>query len=216
MVRGKVKKITYEPSRLTAVVQGSQDYMVQVQHNGRKIQSFTCDCPYYQNWGIMCKHVVAALETAVLETETADNDEIEQNKRRFAKKEFLQGMAAVNIKSAQNFVKIQPVVEIDKTNYGYMIYLSLKIGMDRMYVIKDMGDFFAHMKEGKSIAFGKQFVFRPATFAFAPDTAGLMEYLQLLYTVRSKQSMGRKMLIDEAHKRKFFRNWQKQKKWKSI
>ena len=38
MVRGKVKKITYEPLRLSAVVQGSQDYMVHVQHNGRKIQ----------------------------------------------------------------------------------------------------------------------------------------------------------------------------------
>ncbi len=211
MVRGKVKKITYEPLRLSAVVQGSQDYMVHVQHNGRKIQSFTCDCPYYQNWGIMCKHVVAVLETAALETETVNNDEIEQNKRRFAKKEFLRGVAAVNIKSAQNFVKIQPVLEIDKTNYGYVTYLSLKIGMDRMYVIKDMGDFFAHMKEGKSIAFGKQFVFRPATFAFAPDTAGLMEYLQLLYTVRSKQSMGRKMLIDEAHKKKIFQELAKAK-----
>ena len=211
LVRGKVKEIAYEPAQMKAVVHGTHDYTVLVRHSSRKIESFECECPYFQTWGVMCKHVVAVLEKAALDTENVDSEKMEQQKRRWAKKEFLQGVAAVNIKSAQNFVKIQPVMEIEKTNYGYVTYISLKIGMDRMYVIKDMADFFYHIKEGTPIEFGKQFVFRPGSYAFAPDTAGLMEYLQLLYLVRGGQSMGRKMLIDETHKKKIFQELAKAK-----
>lgn len=205
MVRGKVKRITYEPAQMNAVVNGTREYRVQVRHNGSDIISFSCECPYCQTWGVMCKHVVATLEKAALETENPDSEEMEKKKRTLAKKEFLKGVAAVHIKPAQTFLKVQPILEIDKTNYGYTMYLSLKIGTERMYVVKDMADFFEHIKLGESVPFGKQFVFKPENTTFAPDTADLMEYLQLLYRVRGGRNMGRKMLIDEPHKKKIFR-----------
>lgn len=204
MVHGRVKQWEEEPAYLKAVVQGKRDYTVHIQHNGTRIESFTCECPYFQTWGVMCKHVVAVLEKAALERETELPEEIERKKQQWAKKYFLRGMASVTMKSAQNFVKILPVLDLEKKNYGYVMSLSLKIGRERLYVVRDLSEFFAAVMEDKPIAFGKQFVFRPEVCAYAPDTAGLMEYLQLLYQVRSSQSMGRKMVIDEMQKKKIF------------
>lgn len=54
---GRVRQVDFFGDTITAVVQGTEDYMVTIRVNG-DIEG-RCTCPY--DWGGYCKHIVAAL-----------------------------------------------------------------------------------------------------------------------------------------------------------
>lgn len=61
--RGQVTRLTRQGDRLTAFVAGSraQPYQVSCQETSRGTLTSRCSCPYARDWGLVCKHMVAAL-----------------------------------------------------------------------------------------------------------------------------------------------------------
>ena len=64
--RGAVVDIAWRGDVLHAAVQGSdyEPYRVMARARGDRIEA-TCDCPYGEEWGGWCKHVVATLLVAI-------------------------------------------------------------------------------------------------------------------------------------------------------
>jgi uncharacterized Zn finger protein len=64
--RGAVAEIAWRGDVLHADVEGSEvePYHVIARARGDRLTA-TCDCPYFEEWGAWCKHVVAVLLTAL-------------------------------------------------------------------------------------------------------------------------------------------------------
>ena len=64
--RGAVVDIAWRGEMLHAAVQGSEyePYRVTVRMRGDRLDA-ACDCPYGEQWGGLCKHVVATLLVAI-------------------------------------------------------------------------------------------------------------------------------------------------------
>lgn len=65
--QGMVLSVTQRGDTLLAEVEGSDDepYTVSVRLRDGEIVATDCSCPYTEEWGGVCKHVVAALLTAL-------------------------------------------------------------------------------------------------------------------------------------------------------
>lgn len=65
--QGMVLSLTQRGDTLLAEVEGSDDepYTVSVRVSDGQIVTTDCSCPYTEEWGGVCKHVVAALLTAL-------------------------------------------------------------------------------------------------------------------------------------------------------
>lgn len=55
--------------------------------------------------------------------------------------------------------------------------LSLRIGDQKLYSVRSITSFLSNIKEGKSISFGKGFVFQPGWHSFSQDEQKLMDYM---------------------------------------
>ncbi len=59
---------------ISAIVDGEQRYTVTVSFNKRgNISDYFCTCPYYETMGVVCKHIVAALEQCRYEGENSES-----------------------------------------------------------------------------------------------------------------------------------------------
>ena len=59
------------PGEWTAIVEGTEDYTVEISLAGNGVEAWTCDCPY--DMGNICKHVVAVLLAIQAEREKVGN-----------------------------------------------------------------------------------------------------------------------------------------------
>jgi hypothetical protein len=77
-VNGSVKEIEKnKEGDWLSLVEGSNDYTVEISINNLSIESVYCDCPF--NYGPVCKHVVAtlfAIENLINKTDTVNTQEI--------------------------------------------------------------------------------------------------------------------------------------------
>ena len=60
-------------------------------------------------------------------------------------------------------------------------YLNLRIGEDRLYVVKNMKNFLNALEEEQDIEFGKHFVFSPYKHKFKEEDKEVIDFLMLLY-----------------------------------
>ncbi len=168
---GKVKSVktnsTYK--YFVANVYGSQIYNAEARfnHDGY-IESTKCTCEAYKEYSGDCKHIIALL-IYIKNYEMA--------------KEKTQG----NLK---NILKYYEMVEEDKeevnlevnfqwTDYGSSI--NLRIGMDRLYVVKNISDFISSINNDKVIEFGQQFTYDPELYCFNKEDLKLIEFITILH-----------------------------------
>src|SRR5258705_6253555 len=58
---GAVKKITGTPWTVDAIVRGARPYVVDIHRDPRGAFTASCDCPYFHDRFVICKHIWAAL-----------------------------------------------------------------------------------------------------------------------------------------------------------
>ena len=59
---GRVHLRKRSDDMISAVVDGTELYNVQIKFSGDEPKDYFCTCPYYETMGSMCKHIVAALK----------------------------------------------------------------------------------------------------------------------------------------------------------
>jgi superfamily II DNA or RNA helicase len=60
-LEGAVKKVDGTPWAVSAIVKGSRSYVVEIQRDERGAMTASCDCPYFHDRFVICKHIWAAL-----------------------------------------------------------------------------------------------------------------------------------------------------------
>lgn len=162
------------------IVRGNSKYTVAIKFNGKgEIVSTDCTCPAYKKYLGDCKHIVAILQCI---------KDLDEEGKLFKKDE--QSISNIIDFYRQNY-EIEKVYLNLELNYEFNLsehynieeasYLNLRIGEDRLYVVKNMKNFLNALEEEQDIEFGKHFVFSPYKHKFKEEDKEVIDFLMLLY-----------------------------------
>ncbi|MGI6199853.1 MAG: SNF2 helicase associated domain-containing protein [Christensenellales bacterium] len=72
-------------------------------------------------------------------------------------------------------VHLEPWIQLDGRGGGV---LSLRIGMGKRYVVRDIPALLAAVEEGRPMRFGQKYAYDPASHTFSPEGFALLSYLK--------------------------------------
>jgi len=188
----RIKSVQYnqEKRSFTATVLGTKLYTVRLGFDQDGFLSEAeCSCPVdTDKWGI-CKHMVAVL-LLIMEK---DNQGFfrELHFRQAAKNIFsFFGDRQISVKSA---VTVEPTLILEKTrgkNRAILASLRLRIGQDRLYVVKSIKRLLYSMENNIELKFGKKFMYVPSSHEFKGK--GLL-LINMLYEIYETEALMEKL-----------------------
>lgn len=157
------EKTMYANTSRSVVVDERVSYEVKHVANG----NYQCDCIYYQENSI-CAHIYAVeLEHEARQTKI----EKANFKQRILAQEAttLLSLFQENMDrqfdtydiAAKVFLKVEYILRMQENRDKNILTLDLKVGQDRTYVVKNIGDFLQAIKQHTSYFFTKNFSFDP-------------------------------------------------------
>lgn len=172
----RVRNFEFSPNKaqINASVVGGLRYCVQISfEEDTSVRSYRCTCPAFTEYPGACKHVIAVLKAAQQKLPTVWTDPIVKN---HAVEELLAAFADHRSDPPSDELTLEVELQI---NAGHRLsaYAQLKIGLQRLYVVKDIGRFLSSLQTGKSLEFGKQFTLEPTRQAFKPEDNSLIAML---------------------------------------
>ncbi len=185
-----------EAHSVSALVRGSRGIryhvFVRMDMDDLEVLESECDCPAFESYAGLCKHVVATiLEAGAMpvpglsllppvsnssgehryeaEREFSTDPQAVELMRRYAQKSAAQALAA----SVEEPAVLEPTLEV---GYGGP-RLSFKIGAKRLYILKDIAKFTRDMQTGAEGSYGKQFSMRHNLSGFVESSRPLVRYV---------------------------------------
>ncbi len=177
-------------NNIVAKVRGTRNYHVELNVDSHQyIQSVTCTCPYYREWRRPCKHIAATLfETKLM----IENKYSRYRNSHKAVNAIFSKLEAVNKRSVFQGRKEQlfltPSLSIYQENQKLRVYLELKVGNSRLYVVKNAEEFIEAWVKGKRLTFGRQLVLDSNRQYFEGKDALIMDILTEIYLTHSEVS----------------------------
>lgn len=185
--RGQVQELkvnrTEEGNRITCTVQGSEPYDVSVTVNGQSVAVY-CSCPRFEEKRI-CKHIAAAmLACADMDEEDfpAESDHWAKNMLRA----YMDKSARQTQPAPEQLVHLVPRV-IPGEGRGDYPSFSFRVGLDRLYVIRDIKKFTESVVRRETVSYGKGLKFCHAPEQFDQESQRMIAILTDQFT------MGRNM-----------------------
>ncbi|MBC2397829.1 DEAD/DEAH box helicase [Clostridium tetanomorphum] len=135
-----------------------------------------CSCPY---WGYMCKHAVAVLLKFIDEKEEFLKGAEEKRTKDFIykiKSNILRNTSA----ESKIYLNTEYKVEIN-SRYRKTISLEMKVGENKLYVVKNIKDFVENLHSGKETYFGKGFTLNPYIHKFKEEDKDIIKLLWEIY-----------------------------------
>ncbi len=186
----------------TATVHGSQDYFVEINmqdYEKGSIDTF-CDCPAFDTYD-SCKHIVATLISIQYKNKKQPKPTISRYADYGVTNRFMDALRTVpssQHKTEWLLEKIPLHVEYYmKWTYDEKIVVSLKVGPQRCFVVKDAFAFLKDVLEEKEHEFTKTFTYNPETHYFQQQDLEIFETLyailrnEQIYNKESLYSIGR-------------------------
>ncbi len=176
---GRVKVAEQDGMRVKFTVAGQPPQTVTLERD----LTIRCDCMTFARKGC-CRHAVAAW----LEAERARIPESMLQKSAPKRAEELTTLILREMPAEAN-VRTEVTLALPKpTGEGRQIQIGLRIGSEKMYVMKDPAAFLAGMEEGRSIPFGKDFTYEPSWMHFSEDDERVLGLLRKLLSVRGAET----------------------------
>ena len=135
----------------------------------------------------LCRHAAAALIDA---SESGALRAMQELRARSRAGSLLSAMESALPESVT--VRLEPEIRVSSAN----MQLGLRIGQDRLYVVRSIPEFLESMSTGSSLSFGKGFTFFPTWMRFEPAAAQVISLLQ--QHCASLQSAGVRIGVTEA------------------
>ena len=143
----------------------------------------SCTCPDGKENGI-CRHIVAAGLTA---QESGLLEKLYQRKALAAGPALLDAM--VSTLPVENTVHLEPDLHLSfqKDKAVPDISLSLRIGEEKLYVVRSIPELLDYVRLKNPMSFGKDFTLHPEWMHFDPAAARLLELLRCLQQASEDQ-----------------------------
>ncbi len=165
-----------------AVVKGNEDYRVRIAFDDNDLyQSAECTCSSTKSWG-HCKHIVAVLLHI---KRLKDKGTLSEITTRRNSRQIFQYFEQVPVVQKQE-VLLEPVFEFQpayESLYGVSSLLSLKVGLDRMYVVRQIGRFLEQLENSETIEFGRYFTYDPYWHEIPSHEGSILGFLKEIYEI---------------------------------
>ncbi|QUH25014.1 DEAD/DEAH box helicase [Serpentinicella alkaliphila] len=178
----KVTKLTFDPikNKFKAQVNGTYNYKVEAEFDTEgSFLDGDCSCPAHDGYYGHCKHIVALL----LDIKEKDQRGLFSEKKvELYSNEILDYFK--NINNDRIPVKLEITLEISKggfRNEDFKCFLSLRIGIDRLYIVKNMRTFISAIYRKLPINFGVNFTFNPGEHKFKDSDQKLIDMIVEMY-----------------------------------
>ncbi|EHQ90846.1 DEAD/DEAH box helicase [Desulfosporosinus youngiae] len=173
---GRVINFSFSPDKglVNASVIGGLRYLVQIAfRQDSSLRSYRCTCPAFTEYPGACKHVIAVLKTAQEKLPTAWPLPSVQNQ---VVDEFLAAFVSHPQETLPEKLTLNAELTTS-TSHRLSARLQLKLGVQKLYVVKDIGQLLKSVKTGQSLEFGKQFTFEPTRQAFKEEDRAIITML---------------------------------------
>lgn len=196
--QGKVKNVTFDKDRQmwTADVSGSKLYHVRLQMNEQHIED-DCTCVAYDTYGD-CKHVCAVLIALANEDKQESKQKNSSKNARYQNAQSLieffrdqQTEQQEVMPSYQQPLKVEFLLKTQLVTSMYAVEkeqfsVEMKIGSQRLYVVKDIRELLSAVSNQGEVKFGKHFTYDPIDYFFLPED---LEIIQLLIEIYQTESL---------------------------
>lgn len=167
-------------------------------------QNPLCSCDLYKQWGF-CSHIAAA--QAHLK-QSGLYEEMKKRRAALLGPKLFDAMESVLPKSDN--VQMEVTLFIDSGMSDPEMRIGLRIGEDRLYVVRSIPQFLQAMEDGETVSFGKGFTFQPEWMHFSKAERRILEILRAFCLTR--EDMGstrhgveaRTMKLPEVFRREVF------------
>lgn len=199
---GKVKDFHVKETEsgiwvITAQVKGSgrQIYGVELTYDREmdELVDSYCECPAYYNYDNLCKHCAAVLlhfvdyevqnpfffmdnmqEMGQKPPAVSGQPETTPALKGILMKKFMERTFPVNYREICGKVRLEPWLEWSENEAA----VEFRIGISKMYVLKDVFTFQKHMAGMAEYSYGKSLTFPHMREAFAEESLGYLEFIQ--------------------------------------
>ncbi len=175
-----------------AVVVGSEPYEVDIDFlSSGEIFDMYFDCPAFNKYKGACKHIIALLKVCQ-DFNRNRHSTVPDTRRAESKQQLVEKLFDYIGSNTKGSEKIPLNLEINFQLHHDFIYgtkkkavrnLSLRIGEERLYSVKNIKALLEAIDQGEEIEYGKHFVFKPHIHQFKAEDQPLMELLMELYQV---------------------------------
>ncbi len=190
-LRGAVKDIQYDTliESYYADVLGGELYDVEVYVTDAGEIEYGCDCRASFEYPGACKHVIATL----LEMESRHIELRPNVVERMSESTLLTQMKSIQRwkqpvlqkKSLLN-VEFELSIELGSWSFSHYVHkflLSMRVGENRLYVVKDMYAFLQAIKESQSFVFTNNFSYHPDHHQFEKNDEAIFDIIYKLLAV---------------------------------
>lgn len=169
-----------------AIVEGEDDYDVEIElTSSGDILTHHCDCPAHAKYEGACKHVVATLFAAMIKNNSSSSKLIKANE---SNSDLISYYEYFDSSTYQDeCVKLDITLNIERYYTNYLPSLDFKIGINRLYVIKNISEFIKKLISDTSLEFGKGFIYHPSKNLFLAHDAKIINLLKELYELEELQ-----------------------------
>lgn len=177
---GRVRNFIFSPDKglVNANVIGGLRYAIQIAfEKDSAIRSYRCSCLAFIDYPGACKHVIAVLKAAQQKLPTAWLNPVVPNR---VVEDLLEVFSNHHQELPQEEVTL--VVELQIIpGRRVSAQVQFKLGLHRLYVVKNIDQFITSIKTGRSLEFGKQFTFEPSCQSFKEEDRALIAMLQEMF-----------------------------------
>ena len=166
---GGVRSMDEENGFLRYVVDGNPRRVVRVSAGSRL--SGRCSCDFFGNVHKPCRHLAAAMMLAI------SSGAIEEMRRRRAREN-----AGALMETLQSALPMEMPIQLEVTlrivGTSEPLRVCLRVGQERLYVVKSIAQFLDALAKKETMAFGKGFVLEPEWMGFAGVDKKIIALLQ--------------------------------------
>ncbi len=181
----RVKAVSFNEELMLfdATVVGTRPYNVQIQFSREgHLKNYSCSCPDNTKSESCCKHITAVLLLIRSKDEQGFFNSASQKKAAKEIFEFFSSKSA----SMKTPVKVEYTLELLKTKpsnikRGPSAVLTMKIGLERLYILRNVGELLDSIKNEKELVYGKGFSFDPAVHSFSKGDEAIISYMSEMW-----------------------------------
>ena len=159
---------------------------VTIDEDNDEVIDYTCTCPAYLKYDGMCKHAVALAVSFSEHPETFLGYKASRAPETSPSiAAFMQRIERTLNDEEQGGIRLEAIVGYAYENWSAHFKV---IGARGSYVMKSIGEFVEHMRQGEHVVYGKKLAFTHSPFAFDDRSREIARFLERAVAQRSQRS----------------------------
>ncbi|NLB89875.1 MAG: hypothetical protein GX786_01450, partial [Clostridiales bacterium] len=193
--KGKVKAILLTASQIRIVV---NDPTGKVEIVFSDLEPVGCSCKAFLTWG-ECRHIVAA---TLLAEKNGTLKELRRKKAYHAGPMLLSLMEESFPKG--DHLTLELTLFVKRKSTSITCRAGLRVGEDKLYVVRDIPEFLSCVKQKQLLSFGKGFTYQPTWMDFSQKDKEILQVFEFLCENREegeteiKKTQGRTIYLPEV------------------